>query len=462
MSNIRNAAGGGSDKMHPDEPWTPPTTEDGSIDWNNIGQALPPRDPSLGFYVSKEEKQADEHRALTTMENFRLAKEAELEKERLRAGVSLTPPPTDPTAIRLEWAVPKNLAALRIDYLVDPFLPARCVVGFFGRGSTAKSSFLATLAARISEDSSTLWISVEELKDWITQRHIHAGGAVGTLAVFTHTAVKRDAQGRAIGSTFDVYRDLEASIVAAKQAAQSHYDPPRALRLVVLDTAVGLTTWAKGENANDDGAVKRLLAYMQVLAEQHDICIAFIGHSNKGKHDYFADTVAGSSAWTNSPRLSFVHARDRREEHSYVMRVAKTNLSSFFAVAYHTEPVLTLHQHEDGQASVLCRVVLEPVVWGADSSMDLFEAATRKPDDEGEGGSGGRQTLVENVIMTVVELVYGSEEPVTRDMVHARLGREIGRREWSKIDGRLRLAEFQYRVAITSGPQNKAQYRKLG
>ncbi|WP_292923063.1 AAA family ATPase [Novosphingobium sp. SCN 63-17] len=461
MSTVRNPADGGSDKMHSDEPWKPPVTKDGSIDWNNMGDALPPRDPSLGFYLNKEEKRADEQRTSKLFEDMRRMEEAKLETAKLKAGVPLTPPPTDPTAIRLEWAMPKNLAALRIDYLVDPFLPARCVVGFFGRGSVAKSSFLATLAARISDDCSTLWVSVEELKDWITQRHLYAGGAVGTLAVVTHTATKRDAQGRVIGSTFDVYRDLEASILAAKQAAESHYDPPRRLRLVVLDTAVGLTTWAKGENANDDGAVKRLLAYMQALAEQHDICIAFVGHSNKGKHDYFADTVAGSSAWTNSPRLSFVHARDRREEYSYVMRVAKTNLSSFFAVAYHTEPVLTLHQHEGGQASVLCRVVLDPVVWGADASMDLFEAATRKPDDESEGG-GGRQTLVENVIMAVVELVYGAEEPVTREMVHARLGREIGRREWSKIDGRLRLAEFQYRIAITSGPQNKAQYSKLG
>ncbi|MDC7286136.1 hypothetical protein NXH56_09280, partial [Bifidobacterium thermophilum] len=61
------------------------------------------------------------------------------------------------------------------------------------------------MAARISDDCSTLWISVEELKGWIAQRHVQAGGAEGTLAVFSHNVVKRDAQGRVSGSTFDIY-----------------------------------------------------------------------------------------------------------------------------------------------------------------------------------------------------------------------------------------------------------------
>jgi hypothetical protein len=43
-------------------------------------------------------------------------------------------PPIDPAAIVLEWAMPKNIASLKMGYLADPFLPAKCVVGFFGRG----------------------------------------------------------------------------------------------------------------------------------------------------------------------------------------------------------------------------------------------------------------------------------------------------------------------------------------
>jgi len=439
------------------------------IEWDNLPD---------GFKQAKERAEArkaapdfvhpdDRARSAEIMENYRKTAELELEREKtalqremVKKGVPI-PPPTDPSTIVLEWAMPKHVSSLKLEYLVDPFLPAKCVVGFYGRGSTAKSSFLATLAARISDEWSTLWISVEELTDWITQRHLHAGGDWGTLAAFAYSAIKRDSQGRVVGSTFDVYRDLEGAIRKAQEGVAQIHNPPRPLRLVVLDTAVGLTGWAKGENPNDDAAVKRLLGYLQALAEQFNLCIAIIGHANKAKHDHFADTVAGSSAWTNSPRLSFVHARDRREEYAYVMRVAKTNLSSSFAVAYSTEPVLTLHQHEDGHASVMCRVRIEPVIWGEEASYDLYEAATRKHDDEGEERGGGhRATLVENVLTSLVELVHAAGEPVTRDMVHARLGRDVSRREWKKVDDRLSLAPFQYKVRIAAGPQNKVIYQK--
>jgi hypothetical protein len=440
MNSIPKATEGGTEKMH-DQP----------VDFS--------------FLLSKEERDAKDAHTREIVKDFARQEEAKARQEeakadraRLGAGTQM-PAQTDQAAIVLEWAISKKVGSMKLDYLIDPFLLAKCVVGFFGRGGTAKSSLLSTLAAAISEDWSTLWISVEELKDWIAQRHVRSGGAEGTLAVFSHSVVKRDAQGRATGSSFDIYRDLHGAILAASDGARNHYDPPRPLRLVVLDTALGLTTWGRGESANDDGSVKRLLGYLQALAEEHDVCIAIIGHSNKGKHDHFADTVAGSSAWTNSPRLSFIHAADRRDEHTYVMRVAKTNLSSFFAVAYRTEPVLTLHQHEDGHASVLCKVELEPVVWGADASTDLFEAATRKPEEENSTAISKRQGVITNAIQTLVEAVMATqpEQYVTRDDVEEKLGRRISRREWVKVDSHLNLHPT---VVIERGEKNRLVYRR--
>jgi len=69
-------------------------------------------------------------------------------------------------------------------------------------------------------------------------------------------------------------------------------------------------------------------------------------------------------------------------------------------------------------------------------------------------------SLVENVLTSLVELVHTAGEPVTRDMVHARLGRDVSRREWKKVDDRLSLAPFQYKVRIAAGPQNKVIYQK--
>lgn len=445
-----------------DANWTPPKAADGNIDWQKLSEDTPRRDPTLGFYSDREAKRADEERLDRIMENHRLAQEAALEKEKLKAGVPLPPPMAPIDSIKMEFAMEGDTKTVDLKYLVDPFLPVRCVVGFYGRGSTAKSSFVGTLAAQISGDYSTLWVSVEELTDWIKARHIRSGGDAGTLAIVTAVASKKDAQGRAVGSSFDVYEHLESAILKAKAGCEQMYHPPRPLKLVVLDTAVGLTGWRKGETPNDDASVKRLLAYLHILAEQNDLTVAVIGHANKGKHEHFADSVMGATAWTNSPRLSFVHAADQREDYAYVLRVAKTNLVEFGA-PYTTEPVHTLYKRADGPDSVLVRTNLGPTVWGEAASLEMFEEATKKPkeedDENASGGSGHKPTVTGLVIEMIVGMVATVQEPVTRELVQQWLGRTVNRREWVKVDERLRLGEFQYRVVIETGPQNKVIYR---
>ncbi|MFT3964539.1 MAG: AAA family ATPase [Sphingobium sp.] len=442
----------------PTNAWTPPLLENGSIDWANMEQALPPRDPLANLLTAQQRRENLELLAKSS-EDSRRAEEAKLEAAKLKSGVPIPPPMVPMDAIPMEVAMKSDTATVALHFLVDPYLPSRCVVGFFGRGSTAKSSFVATMGADISDRASTLWISVEEPSDWIRVRHMKMGGVEGTMFVVTAAPQKADAQGRTIGSSIDVYEHLEPAIQKAKHGADTMYVPPRPLRLVVLDTAVGLTGWRKGESPNDDASVKRLLAYLQGVAERYDVTIAIIGHSNKGKHEYFADTVAGASAWTNSPRLSFVHARDIREEHANVMRVAKSNLTTRFTTLYSTEPVHTLHERAEGANSVLVRVNVGLTVWGEDESMEVFDDATRKPQEDGEGG-GKKESLVMKVVNALVQAVYQSGQPVTRDAVHELIGREISRREWSKVDDQLRLAAFNYGVVIEAGAQNKVLYRK--
>jgi hypothetical protein len=226
---------------------------------------------------------------------------------------------------------------------------------------------------------------------------------------------------------------------------------------------MSVSVWGKSESPNDDASVKRLLGYLQALAERHGVTIAIIGHSNKGKHDHFADTVAGASAWTNSPRLSFVHARDRREEFACVMQVAKSNLTQRFAATYTTDPVHTLHRRDDGADSVLCRVEFGELVWGEEESSELFEEATRKPREDEEDGGGGRHrpTVVSQMVTLVTQMVTSATGPITREDVEAKADRTFSRREWTKADNVLEMASFTYKVGFTPGPQNKRFYVKL-
>ena len=360
--------------------------------------------------------------------------------------------------ITLEFAMSSDTATITLEYFCDPFLPARCVVGFYGRGSTSKSSFLSSVSAHISSYASTLWVSVEEPADWIKVRHIGCGGADRTLAVVTAVASKKDAQGRVIASSFNVYEHLELAIIAASAGFVEAEKPP--LRLVVLDTAVGLTGWAKGESPNDDAAVKRLLGYLQALAERHNLTIAIIGHANKGKHEHFADTVMGASAWTNSPRLSFVHAADVREDYAYVMRVAKTNLVTF-GMDYSTEPVHTLYERENGPNSVLVRVKPGTIVWGVSASLEMFEEATKKPKEDGDGGGfvDRRQSAMMEVVQALEALVLASPsgQHVTREQVEQSLGAPIDRKRWSKVDEYFNLHP---QVVIERGDKNRVLYRR--
>jgi hypothetical protein len=96
---------------------------------------------------------------------------------------------------------------------------------------------------------------------------------------------------------------------------------------------------------------------------------------------------------------------------------------SMRADEYTTEPVHILYERAVGANSVLCRVIPGPIVWGDSDSMELFEAATRKPaDDEIDTQGGGQKaSLVDNIVMAVVDLVHTSNEAVTRDMVAGNL-----------------------------------------
>lgn len=417
-----------------------------------------------GLFWEPVRNQDQQAQLLEAAAKYEDAKARQVEARTGRANSNALPPLADPNSIKLEFAMATDTATVELKYLLDPYLPERCVVGFYGRGSTSKSSFVATMAAHISTVASTLWVSVEEPSDWIKVRHIGAGGADRSLQVVKAVECKRDTQGRVIASTFNIYEHLEPAIIKAATNLLNVPDS-KPLRLIVLDTVVGLTTWTASAGPNSDDGVKRLLAYMQALAEKYEVTIAIIGHANKGKHEHFADVVMGATAWVNSPRLSFVHAADRREEYSYVLRVAKSNLVTFGA-SYTTTPVHTLYKREDGPDSVLCKVMPGPIVYGDMASMDLWDDATTVPKDD-EDGAGfvdrRRETVVDRVLAKLVEMVHAGQDTfITRHQVEAQLGdQKVNRKQWTEVDSRLQLGHMMHKVDMTTGPQNTTLYRPV-
>lgn len=439
------------------------------INWQNAPDWLKSareRRPHLMPEVAQEEARRDHMRALvevqhetTKQEELKLQQEEKKnERERLKRGASARAP-IDPNKIKLEFAMNGDTETAKVQYLVDPFLPAKCAVGFFGRGGTAKSSFLATMAAMISSNSSTLWISSEELTDWIKARHVRAGGRENTLLVFK--GIEADGERQAV-QIFGVYEHLDSTITMAQVSAQNVSSPP--IRLVVLDTAVALTIWPSGQGPNDDASVKRLMAYLQMLAEKHDVTIAFVGHNNKRSSqstEHFEDMVAGALAWVTSPRVAFIHARDNREEHSYVMRLAKPQLTQRFLVTYSTQAIHTLSSRWAAPDSVLCKAVLGKCIWGEAESGYEFNAATGKGDTgNGDGFADTRTpTLADKAIQALVEMVMTTQlgENITREDVEQRIGKRVDSRRWIQVDAHL----LNHPTVLKEyGPQNRVLYRK--
>lgn len=366
-------------------------------------------------------------------------------------------PPTKPEDIILEVAVSTDTIT-ELRYLVEPYLPENQVVGFYGKGETAKSSFVATMAAHIAPHSSTLWISVEEDPAWIKVRHVKAGGGDGTLYVFRAIETKLDAYGKPVASNFNVYDHLEPAIIAAKvqTAETAHFftdQCERPLRLVVLDTAVALTTWGRGEKSTDDASVKRLMAHLDLLCRTHGVTIALIGHFNKGKHDNIADMVSGAGSWTTSVRQAFGHFADRREEYGFVIATVKSSLTGKFAATYTTRPVHTLAHRADGSDSVLCAVHPGAITWGQDNMLDLIASATATDDDDYNSGTGFSQKHQRYgaIIETVTQLVNDGNPNVTRRLVSDMLNATIDGRRWQKVEASLAADHNIYPVVKQHG-----------
>ncbi len=387
----------------------------------------------------REERKREKERQEKFMENYAKGKQAELEIAKIKTGRSIPPGVVKPENVILEIAM-NSSKTTELHYLFDPFLPRKQVVGFFGRGATAKSSFLATLAARVSDHACTLWISTEEVIDWITVRHIKCGADEATLFAVKAIVTATDDDGRAIATDFNIYSHLEPAIRQASSTADGIHISSRPLRLVVLDTAVALTTWGKGESANDDGGVKRLMSFLKGLAEKYDLTIAVIGHSNKGKHDQLTDMVAGSAAWTNSPRQAFIHLRDQRGKDCFVIVAAKHSLTGPFAAEYMTEPVHILTTRPDGNNSVLCQAQLSPAKWGYDAVQEIVNAALGKEDDREEADeprSSSKQQGIAEIVAAIRKLLTEGYERIDRGMVTEAIGRPLNKRHLIAADEEL-------------------------
>lgn len=367
--------------------------------------------------------------AANSMEARRIREEAGL----LKSGLRRESPPTgsiedkktevaDGDGLILEFAMEGDTTTAAMEFLRDPILPVPGVVNFSGRGGTAKSSVAATLAAEISDKVSTLWLTTEEDISHIKTRHIKSGGKAGTLAVLAGTPMKHDRQGNVIASSVNVFEHLDLAIAKMQATQKKNNLPP--VKLVVLDTVVGLTAWAKGESPNDEASVKKLLGFLKNICEQNGITLIAILHDNKGGHAHTADRVAGSAAWVNHPRLTIHFAACTEGDYCFVAQTVKASFGSF-GFLYGTKPIHTLYtRDEDGVPDVaLVKAEIGEVVWGNAGVAELVAGViTDGPPKKGRKSEECRDHILEMLLtgpkLSTTAILELTEQGFTTDMAN--------------------------------------------
>lgn len=342
-------------------------------------------------------------------------------------------------------------AIVELNYLIDPWLPGATVIGCYGRGEAGKSSWAAQICAHASSQVSTLWVSSEERKDHILQRHLSCGGEVATLAVIDAMPTKIDPKTKkAVATSFNIYEHMEQALIEFQQNAETRADRP--LGVVVLDAVLALVTWAKGESANDDAGVKRLIAFLVSLAERHGVTFIILGHLNKGTdHTHIADAVTGSAAWTNSVRLAYMFVKDTESEnYEGFIRTVKSNTGTHFGASYRTVPVYTLRQRPDGKDDVLCGVEMPgPVVWG--------EMALRKmmanEDDPWLNKMEQKHHKVQAIVDRTLQALRSGQ--TTRKVVEGLVADKVSGRHWQEAD---KILTEQHGVQVRNDAHNQRIY----
>lgn len=282
--------------------WSPPRTPDGKLDWD----AIPRRDPSLGFHLNLEEKRASEERAGKLMEDHRKAEEASLAKEMLKRGLGV------PTASGTRSLVGRSLGgvtARAVDWLWVGWIPKGYITIFAGETGAGKSTVLADISARVTtgapwpgegEDSRrppgrVLWLGSEDSIEEMTVPRLMACNAN------LHNVI--EIQGVNQGgsrNTFSMQDDLEAVGIWLANAKEEGLP----FAMLVIDP---VTSYLPGQrlrrvDLNDAGHLRSILEPWMVLAQRHNIAIVCVTHFAKDTTRNMLHRVLGSAAFAQTCR----------------------------------------------------------------------------------------------------------------------------------------------------------------
>jgi hypothetical protein len=190
----------------------------------------------------------------------------------------------------------------QVRWLLPGLIPLKTITLVAGVGGLGKSTWLAGVAARVSQGevggrpANVLLVSFEDTAAEVLRPRVEAAG--GNLSRI-YEVVVGELEIDPLRLPRDLV-DLEALI------AESH------ARLVVIDPIVAALDTAI--DAHKDQHVRVILAKLAGLAEHHRCAVVLVGHLNKAPSREAYLRIGGSTAFYNAARSVVLVTRDRANE----------------------------------------------------------------------------------------------------------------------------------------------------
>lgn len=275
------------------------------------------------------------------------------------------PSPADQTGHRFLFLPASHVAAERVDWLVNCWIPRRSLTLLAGREGLGKSTIAVDLAAQATrgelgsgEPMKVLYLSTEDSRSMTVRPRLEAAGA--NLDMVGFLDIVRDGYTGALELPVDY--DRLADLIAAEQ-----------IGLVILDAAKSAMSSQINDHRDDD--VRRFLEPMSAIADALDCVFLALVHFGKRTGSDTGSLILGSIAWSQVARSVLSAARDD-EDGSLVVTNTKGNLAPR-TLSREARIIGADVPLDDGTTTTVGRVH-----WGEETTRDARDFLAAHDDDE--------------------------------------------------------------------------------
>lgn len=255
-------------------------------------------------------------------------------------------------AVKASEIVPSNQP-----WLWQGYIPDECCTLLAGRGGVGKSTMLAWIASCVSTGKSfaldgiehhipqgnVLILAAEDHKQYsIVPRLIAAGADLSNIHIVDSAVDSKTQQRERLICLDEDMHLLEQSLNTIGN-----------IRLIIIDP---ITAYLGRLRENYAAEIRSFILGLTRLAVRKRCAIVLNTHTRKtgdSDHTSAIDSIMGSSAWTNTPRMIHLVTQDHEDETLFRFTTPKANVKRGAPLAYRLKPIFLQENEETIETSAI-------------------------------------------------------------------------------------------------------------